>query len=76
MAVTESGTLLASKTGTRTASLKITAMKKFAYIFLILWVPLVFSCSSDDDEDVLTKDGRFPISELAGTGWPPKPSSV
>ena len=47
---------------------KTTAMKKYAYIFLIFLAPLVFSCSSSDDpEDVLTKDGRFPISELAGT---------
>ncbi|WP_424501107.1 hypothetical protein [Robiginitalea sp.] len=68
MAVTRSGTLLASKTGTRIASLKTTAMKKFAHILLILLVPFIFSCSSsDDDEDALTKDGSFPISELAGT---------
>ena len=29
-------------------------------------ISLTFSCNSDDDEDVLNKDGRFPISELAG----------
>ena len=29
-------------------------------------ISLTFSCNSDDDEDVLIKDGRFPISELAG----------
>jgi len=66
-AVTRSGTLLPSKTGTGIASLKTTAMKKFANILLVLWIPLVFACSSSDgDEDVLTKDGRFPISDLAG----------
>jgi len=26
-----------------------------------------FSCSKDEDEDVITKDGPFQISELAGT---------
>lgn len=68
MVITGSGTLLASKTGMRTSSLKTTAMKKYAHILLILVIPLFFSCSSsDDDLDVLTKDGRFPISELAGT---------
>ena len=30
-------------------------------------ISLAFSCNTDDDEDVLIKDGRFPISELAGT---------
>ncbi len=44
-------------------------MKQFTYIFLISLISLIFSCSTDDDEDVseLTKDGPFPISELAGT---------
>ena len=43
-------------------------MKSFTYIFLISLISLTFSCNKDDDpEDVLTKDGRFPISELAGT---------
>ena len=43
-------------------------MKKFAHILLLFLVPFVFSCSSnDDDDDLLTKDGSFPISELAGT---------
>jgi len=41
-------------------------MKPFGYIFLIALISLNFSCNKDDDEDVLTKDGRFPISELAG----------
>jgi hypothetical protein len=42
-------------------------MKLLKCFFLILIISLTFSCSSDDDEDVLTKEGRFPISELAGT---------
>ncbi len=44
-------------------------MKPFTFIFLISLISLAFSCSTDDDEDVivLTKDGSFPISELAGT---------
>ena len=45
-------------------------MKSFTYIFLISLISLTFSCSStddDDDIDQLIKDGRFPISELAGT---------
>jgi len=42
-------------------------MKTLAYLFLISLISLNFSCSKDDDEDVLTKDGPFEISELAGT---------
>ncbi|NJB69801.1 hypothetical protein GGR42_000263 [Saonia flava] len=42
-------------------------MKTFTYVFLISLISLTFSCSSDDDgQYVLTKEGRFPISELAG----------
>ena len=41
-------------------------MKYVIPLFLILFVS--FSCSSDDeDADVLTKDGPFQISELAGS---------
>lgn len=40
-------------------------MKKLFYIFLVLLVSL--ACSSDEDEDVITKDGPFNISELAGS---------
>ena len=47
--------------------LKFSAMKTFTYLFLISLISLTFSCSDDDDETVLTKDGTFPISELAGT---------
>jgi hypothetical protein len=47
--------------------LKLIAMKTLAYLFLISLISLNFSCSKDDDEDVLTKDGPFEISELAGT---------
>ena len=42
-------------------------MKSFTYIFLISLISLTFSCSKDDDEGVLTKDGSFQISELTGT---------
>jgi hypothetical protein len=42
-------------------------MKYLANLILILLVSVAFSCSSDEDEDYLTKDGTFPISELAGT---------
>lgn len=43
-------------------------MKSFIVLIFIALIPLTFSCSSDDsDEDGLTKDGPFPISELAGT---------
>ena len=38
----------------------------FKYILLISLTAMIFSCSSDDDEVILTKDGRFPISELTG----------
>ena len=38
------------------------------YVVSFLLVLLVsFSCSKDEDEDVITKDGPFQISELAGT---------
>ncbi len=43
-------------------------MKSFKYILFISLLSLTFSCNSDDDEvGDLLKDGRFPISELAGT---------
>ncbi|MGB5172133.1 MAG: hypothetical protein WBN69_11930 [Eudoraea sp.] len=43
-------------------------MKTFPYIFLIALLSLNFSCNKDNDEvDVLTKDGPFPISELVGS---------
>ena len=43
-------------------------MKTFTYLFLISLISLTFSCSKDDDpEDILTKDGPFEISELAGS---------
>lgn len=42
-------------------------MKLFKYIFLISLISLTFSCNKDDDEDALTKEGPFNISELAGT---------
>ncbi|WP_265244063.1 hypothetical protein [Muriicola sp. Z0-33] len=38
----------------------------FKFIFLISLTAMIFSCSTDDDEVILTKDGRFPISELTG----------
>jgi hypothetical protein len=41
-------------------------MKPFSTLFLILLVPLVFSCSADDD-NTITREGPFNISELAGT---------
>jgi len=43
-------------------------MKPFTYFFLIALISLTFSCNDDDDDEVvLTKDGTFQISELAGT---------
>lgn len=42
-------------------------MNYFKNVLLVLLVALAFSCSSDEDEDIITKDGPFPISELAGT---------
>jgi hypothetical protein len=48
-------------------SSKFIAMKPFTYIFLISLIALTFSCNKDDDQDALTKDGPFEISELAGT---------
>ena len=42
-------------------------MKPIIYILLISLIALTLSCSSDDDTtQALTKDGSFPISELAG----------
>ena len=41
-------------------------MKPFTYIFLISLISFTISCTSDDVEDVLTKDGPFSISELTG----------
>ena len=43
-------------------------MKQLTYFFLISLISLTFSCSTGDDDDIdeLIKDGRFPISELAG----------
>ena len=48
-------------------TLKYGAMRYFAHFLLVLLVSFSFSCSSDDDEDVITKDGPFQISELAGS---------
>lgn len=45
---------------------KSIAMKKLFFIFLIGLVSLNDACSKEDDEDVLTKDGPFAISELSG----------
>jgi len=42
-------------------------MKPFTYILFIVLISLTFSCNNDDDEEMLTKDGRFLISEIAGT---------
>ena len=42
-------------------------MKTIAYLFLISLISLNFSCSEDDPVEVLTKDGTFQISELAGS---------
>lgn len=47
--------------------LKPIAMKTLRYLFLIALLTLNLACNKDDDEDVLTKDGPFPISELTGT---------
>lgn len=41
-------------------------MKPFIYIILIALIPLTFSCENGDEENGLTKDGQFNISELAG----------
>lgn len=42
-------------------------MRTLVYVFLIMMTSLCISCSSSDDEgEGLTKDGTFPISELAG----------
>jgi len=41
-------------------------MKPYLYLIILLLTPLTFSCNNDDDENVLTKDGSFNISELAG----------
>ena len=43
-------------------------MKLFTNILIVLFAAFAYSCSSDDiEEEALTKDGPFPISELAGT---------
>jgi len=42
-------------------------MKTIAKVFLILWIPCSFSCSKDGDGEELVKDGKYDISELAGT---------
>lgn len=42
-------------------------MKRYMYITLIALISLNFSCDSDDEENALTKEGPFPISELSGT---------
>ncbi|WP_127024586.1 hypothetical protein [Flagellimonas beolgyonensis] len=41
-------------------------MKKLFFICLIGLVSLNVACSKEDDEDVLTKEGPFAISELSG----------
>ncbi|MBO0329275.1 hypothetical protein [[Muricauda] lutisoli] len=41
-------------------------MKKLLYFLFIGLISLSISCSKSDDEDELTKDGPFPISELSG----------
>lgn len=41
-------------------------MKKFIYLFVFALISCNLSCSSDDDEDTLSKTGPFEISELAG----------
>jgi hypothetical protein len=41
-------------------------MKWLRYIFIISMIPLISVCSSEEDENALTKDGPFLISELAG----------
>ncbi|MFT0715918.1 hypothetical protein [Flagellimonas lutimaris] len=41
-------------------------MKTFMYLFFITLVSLNLSCSSSDDDEGLTKDGPFSISELSG----------
>ena len=42
-------------------------MKSFSCIFLIALIAISFSCNKDEDQDALTKEGPFEISELAGT---------
>ncbi len=43
-------------------------MKRFINFFLLITlISFTFACSSDEDEDELTKDGPFAISELAGS---------
>jgi hypothetical protein len=46
---------------------KFITMKPFTYLFLISLISLTFSCNKDDEQDALTKDGPFQISELAGS---------
>ncbi len=42
-------------------------MKLFRFLLLISLMALTFSCGSDEEEEGLTKDGPFQISELSGT---------
>ncbi len=48
-------------------STKSSAMKTILKLFLILWIPFSFSCSKDENGNELVKDGKYDISELAGT---------
>ncbi|MCA0133528.1 hypothetical protein [Winogradskyella alexanderae] len=41
-------------------------MKPYVYFLLVLFIPFVIACSSDDEDENLTKNGPFPLSELAG----------
>ena len=42
-------------------------MRAIRYILMIPLIVLSISCSTDDEQDELTKDGPFPISELSGS---------
>ena len=42
-------------------------MKLFRFLLLISLMSLTFSCGSDEDEEGLTKEGPFQISELSGS---------
>ena len=42
-------------------------MRTITPFALLLFLSFFLSCSDDGDEDIITKDGPFPISELAGT---------
>lgn len=41
-------------------------MKKYLHLILAVLLALSVSCSSDEDQDTITKSGPFEISELAG----------